>query len=1092
MKARPGLSLYNPQQERLGDDAFVESFVARQEELELLLNELRAIADGGATRHAVLIGARGMGKSSMLRRIAIAVGRDAELSSTLMALSFREEQYNVISLDAFWRNCGEALAEWCERHGRDALADSLDRAVASKAWRDPEQARDAFLAICKEIGKRPVLLLDNLDIILDGLKDKAPWLLRAALQAEAGPIVIGGATHLMKQGGDRDAAFYEFFYAHYLEPLSEAEVLACMHALADRNAEAGARVRTVLTHQPERVRTLYALSGGNPRILTLLYMVLQRAETDTIFADLEALLDEVTPFYKARIEEHQTSQQRAVIDAIALHWDPIGSRAISEATGIEVTTISSHLSRLKKSGFIDEVESSGARSSYQLSERFMNIWYLMRHGTRRTRQRLRWLTLFLVRLFSPEEIRGMAEELRTGGPAKSWHESYREAVLAAEEVVSVTAKVDERIGDRDLEPTVSRDKKRRPSVFLWDDDWVAAQQAVKDGNFLQALERIEKVHRAMEETLEPEHQELVGRILIIKGLTLVALDRPEDAILIYDGIATSYFSSEVAGLQEQVVDALVYKAITLGQLGRLEDAIAVSDEVSARYASCDASSVQEALVRVLLNKGNWLGQLGRSEEEIAVYDDVLARFASTEVSDLQEQVADALVSKAITLGQLGRLEDAIAVSDEVSARYASFEASGVQDAVVRAMLNKGVTLGQLGRLEEEIAVYEEVVARFASSEVPGVQEWVANAMVSKGITLGQLGRSEDAIVVYDELLARFASSKVSGVQEEVARALLHKGIRLGKLDRSEDAIAVYDEVFARFESSEIPIVQEAVARATLNKSVRLGQLGRWEHAIAVIDEVLARFASSKVIGVQEAVARGFVNKGVTLYVVGRTEEALAVYEEVAKRFAFSQASSVQKQVARALGNKGKITLQMYRDWQLAETAIRDALAIDPANLDWKQYLAWALLFQNRVKEPRQLREELTEIDPAGLALLDAGLELVRENFGLAASHLGEALDHGIEYDRSAFVEDLLCVLLLAKKHNLDERMIKWFEETGNHDKNAPVFAALVAYVRGERFLNDVNPETRGVAKKLFDRLTASDKIKDKEEKKPKRRRKRKA
>ena len=42
-------------------------------------------------------------------------------------------------------------------------------------------------------------------------------------------------------------------------------------------------------------------------------------------ADLEVLLDQVTPYYKARIEEYSTQQQRAVIDAIALHWDPIAS-----------------------------------------------------------------------------------------------------------------------------------------------------------------------------------------------------------------------------------------------------------------------------------------------------------------------------------------------------------------------------------------------------------------------------------------------------------------------------------------------------------------------------------------------------------------------------------------------------------------------------------------------------------------------------------------------------------------------------------------------------------------------------------------------
>jgi hypothetical protein len=45
----PGISLYN--QERQTDDHFVEAFVARHEQLDLLLNILRRQARGGGTPH---------------------------------------------------------------------------------------------------------------------------------------------------------------------------------------------------------------------------------------------------------------------------------------------------------------------------------------------------------------------------------------------------------------------------------------------------------------------------------------------------------------------------------------------------------------------------------------------------------------------------------------------------------------------------------------------------------------------------------------------------------------------------------------------------------------------------------------------------------------------------------------------------------------------------------------------------------------------------------------------------------------------------------------------------------------------------------
>ena len=109
---------------------------------------------------------------------------------------------------------------------------------------------------------------------------------------------------------------------------------------------------------------------------------------------------------------HATAQQRSVIDAIALNWDPITSHDLSAKAGIEITTTSSHLNRMRKEGFIEEVATSGTRSGYQLAERFLNIWYLMRHGTRRARLRLQWLTKFLSRLYGAEELGRMARQAR--------------------------------------------------------------------------------------------------------------------------------------------------------------------------------------------------------------------------------------------------------------------------------------------------------------------------------------------------------------------------------------------------------------------------------------------------------------------------------------------------------------------------------------------------------------------------------------------------------------------------------------------------------------------------------------------------------
>ena len=116
----------------------------------------------------------------------------------------------------------------------------------------------------------------------------------------------------------------------------------------------------------------------------------------------------------------------------AENWDPILSHDLSERAGVEITTVSGHLHRLKRDGFIEEVQTSGARAGYQISERFLNIWYLMRHGTRRTRQRLAGLATFFAQLYSASELESMARLARDAEASMHWRPHYRKGLIEAE------------------------------------------------------------------------------------------------------------------------------------------------------------------------------------------------------------------------------------------------------------------------------------------------------------------------------------------------------------------------------------------------------------------------------------------------------------------------------------------------------------------------------------------------------------------------------------------------------------------------------------------------------------------------------------
>ena len=409
------LAVYNPA--ILDDTDFLTGFVARRDLAAALLARLGEIAPSGQAKHHLILGQRGMGKTSLLRRLALGVREDAALAAVLLPLTFREEQYNVHNLHTFWLNCLDALGDYFEKTGQADKADAIDRDIAMLMRGDIDvegaAALEVFKRWAKREGRRPLLLLDNIDFILDGLEAQH-WSLRRVMQEAGGIVVVGAAAAYLEATADPKGAFYDFFQVTVLEKLGQDELIACLRRLAQARGEEGRKALNVLNRDPGRIRALHDLTGGNPRTLVLLYLLLELDAEGDVFSDLERLLDQVTVLYKARVED-LAPQARVVLDAVALAWNPITAADVAAATALETSAVSTQLDRLQKNGIVEKVSlSSSARAGFQLGERFFNIWYLMRHGPRRQKTRLRWLTSFLRGFYSPAQLTGRALELLKG------------------------------------------------------------------------------------------------------------------------------------------------------------------------------------------------------------------------------------------------------------------------------------------------------------------------------------------------------------------------------------------------------------------------------------------------------------------------------------------------------------------------------------------------------------------------------------------------------------------------------------------------------------------------------------------------------
>ncbi|MBK7676430.1 MAG: tetratricopeptide repeat protein [Candidatus Accumulibacter sp.] len=765
---------FNPQSQK--EEDFLVNFVARRGMLDYFLRQLRLLEPTRPATHHLIVAPRGYGKTSLLRRIAIAVRTEPDLRSRLIALSFREEQHNVISLDIFWRNCLQSLLE--VREDERATEDEIERLDAAWTRHAPRQAlkrddqdgepvKQAFNTHCERLGRRPLLLIDNLDALLAGLPANHQWSLRNDLQSAGGPILLAAASRYPESTHDQKAAFYDFFRIQTLDKLDDKEVMYCLRIRAENRGEAGKKVLDLIECSPGRVAALNTLAGGNPRTLGVLYSVLESHASADVLSQLSAMLDTFTGWYQARTEELPI-QSRAVFDALALNWDPMTAAALGEATGLDTTMVSSQLSRLEKSGYVETVSLSGrkkGRNGYQVSERFFNIWYLMRNGPRRARQSIKFLAVFLQSCFSPRERHSIARAVLQDGQADPGYalalasglrqSQLRNQLIEHADIQSM------RLGSAEEYGAAIQDLR---SIDVNRKIVIEAEQTTSPSKSIRTMARLT-------DSKEPASRVEVARTLFNKGVRLGQLGKGEDEIQVYDDLVERFGEATEAALREAVARALVNKGVALGQLGKAEDAIKVYDDLVERFGADTEAALREAVTRALVNKGGRLGQLGKAEDAIKVYDDLVERFGEATEAALRDQVAWALFNKGVRLGQLGKSEDAIKVYDDLVERFGEATEAALRDQVARALFNKGVRVDQLGKAEDAIKVYDDLVERFGEATEAALREQVARALVNKGIRLGQLGRSEDEVQVYDDLVERFGEATEAALREQVALAL---------------------------------------------------------------------------------------------------------------------------------------------------------------------------------------------------------------------------------------------------------------------------------------------------------------------------------
>ena len=740
--------LYNPAQ--LTPDELKASFVARKETLADMIRLLREQECGRPCQHLMLIGPRGMGKTTLGLRFLHAVGESPDLAENWQPVPFYEESYNVSDLADFWLAALRHLTRATEDLRWEDRADAL-----AKDERDTERlaayALAALMDFCQASGKRLILFVENLDAIFEQLRyEREVHALRATLIECPNILLVGSANAVFEAIRGHGEPFYEFFRLFILEGLGQEETLQILGALAC--GEDKPEMAETLHRERGRLETLRRLTGGNPRLLVLACRLLIESPLGSAFEDLERLIDEQTPYFKARIEELPV-QSRKLFHCLAEGWKPMLAREVADAAKLNSSHASAQLKQLVEKGYAREIRLRGAkRTRYEVSDRFYNIYYLLRFS-RAGRDRLERFVAFLHDLFGPSGMRMMypaalaalrVDGSRTG-EASDWlailagyvagdmdfkgrEDWRREALDLAKNIVGPNAPVVEKIQE----------------AFAGQDRALLIRFAERMENIPALLKagRAAEAEASLREATEALPDNLFAWLLL--GVALGEDKRLEEAILAFDRVLEYVSQNDPPDRRAVAGGALACKGDTFFQLKRYEEAIASLSQVSEYIRPDDPAAFRNVAAWANELDGMALAELNRPEEAIAALQRVTEYVRPDDPVEPRQWAAKALNAQGDILAKLERSEEAITAWERATEYVRVEDPKELRFLAFMALSSKAALLFELKRYEEEVAIVRRSSEYIRPDDPLEPRRAVAMILAASSGLSNLFGRHEEA------------------------------------------------------------------------------------------------------------------------------------------------------------------------------------------------------------------------------------------------------------------------------------------------------------------------------------------------------------
>ena len=637
----------------------------------------------GTLQHVVVYGARGFGKSFMMRRVQVELERDDD--EPVLFVLLPEEQHNLRrSPHAFLDTIALGLSD--AAHG---TAESF--AEGHFRWPNPkEDARrwsEAATRLEERLdevlsGKRglAVVAVENFDILLRTLfrDEEAEQRLRQWLDRRGNRVMIL-ATATGTVDMDYDRPLFKAFDPVRLTPWSEDD---CIDYFDRQRVRDG--LPSLDAGQRAKARAVATFIGGTPRLAQLLSEVIESQDALSVIEIMTALTDRLAEYYRRRIED-LAPLARGLLDALVRGGEPASQTELAERVGAGgQSDIARVMSDLRRADIVRGVKAPDSREMlYRVTDRVFVQYYRRRQGGENAlRSPLETILEFLRTFYSVEERRAQASAHLDAGRVAEAGVFHRLARESADTIGNAyTLEFEYRLrcyfdaltnkDESSVDAIVELVDSNPPEAHEWFDD-------------VEPASAVEMVVRA---AVRAQARYRMGDSDRAEALLLEAVSRNDR-----DPAARVIAVSEMGAFQNYVMHSVDQALETLSALGS-----ETVDDLAPRL-ECHRLSRTAA---VLAERGR-AGEAAETATEAAV----LARAAG----DIREAAA-ALRHKSYSLGALGRHDDAVEAATEAAALARTAGDAGEE---AEALRHKSRALGELGRHDEAWETGSESLERARS------------------------------------------------------------------------------------------------------------------------------------------------------------------------------------------------------------------------------------------------------------------------------------------------------------------------------------------------------------------------------------------